>query len=156
MYHIGLLTFGGHAIARSEMRKLVVASIALLLSIGLALPAAANRPITATQEDIFLDQNPCADPGVLHEVTIISELHIHQHPNNTVITAKRTGTTDSGFEMINGTAHVVDNGNIFTLGLTDVWQNPTTGERFLARFTIVVDLNASIVRAENGALMCLG
>jgi hypothetical protein len=137
------------------MRKFVVASIALLLSIGLALPAAADRPITVTQEDVFLDQNPCADPGVLHEVTIISELHIHQHPNNTVITIKRTGTTDSGFEMINGTAHVVDNGNIFTLGLTDLWHNPTTGERFLARFTLVVDLNESIVRAENGALICL-
>jgi hypothetical protein len=130
----------------------LVVALALVLSTGLALPAQADPPVAETWTDVFTDVNPCS--GENHELTISNEARVHQHPNNTVIIASRTGTTDSGFEMVSGTLHLVRGES--TVGLTDVWHNPTTGEKLVAHVTVVLDPNTLTVRIERVSLRCLG
>jgi len=86
----------------------------------------------------------------------ISRDLIHFHQNNFVLTSNRTGTTDSGFVMVNGTEHIVETQNVFTAGFTDVWTNPTTGERFMASGTFVFNGNTGTVQVDDFSLRCLG
>lgn len=154
MEHTRTTTTPGRIRGRSRRSTSLVLTAVFLLSVGLALPAEADPPVTDSFTNTFTDVNPCS--GEDHQVSIHHELRIHVHPNNTVVRDSRTGTTDSGFEMVNGTAYSVENGNIFTFGLTDVWHNPATGERFTAIGTLVVDLSTFTMRVERFSLSCLG
>jgi len=151
-----VLTVGRLTDGRSPGRSCWVVAVTLLMSIGLALPAAADPPVTDTFSVTFDDLNPCSPTGEFHEVTINFEDRIHFHQNNFVLTSKRTGTTDSGFVMVNGTEHIVETQNVFAAGFTDVWSNPTTGERFIASGTFVFNGNTGTVQVDDFSLRCLG
>ncbi len=135
------------------MRKLLVLAGVLLLSLGVALPASADPPVTETFSVTFIDVNPCT--GLDHEVTIHFKDRIHFHQNNFVLTSKRTGTTDSGFVMTSGTEHIVGTGKVFAAGFKDLWRHES-GEAFIARGTLVVDMNTDTVHVDTFSLRCLG
>lgn len=93
----------------------------------LAGPALAEKPITFTGSVTFPDDNPCTpefDPDE-HLVTINFVTTVHEHENNIVAYSERSGTTDSGFTMINGRDSFVDNGNVLHVSLMDQWRHPT-------------------------------
>lgn len=139
-------------------RKLLVATVAAAMSvILLAGPALADKPLTFTASDTFPDDNPCTpvfDPFE-HLVTIDLVITVHEHENNIVAYSERSGTTSSGFTMINGRDSFVDNGNVLHFNLMDQWQH-ADGSKFLARFTLLIDLDTDEVQVAKGELRCLG
>lgn len=154
MEHARTTTTPSRIQGRNPIRKFLVAVGALLLSVGLALPAAADLPVPDSFTEVFTDVNPCT--GEEQDFIIITQTRVHQHQKNIVVTGSRTGSTDGGFEIVNGTFHSAENKNTLALGLTDVWHNPTTGERFMANGTIVLDLKTLTVRVERFEPRCLG
>jgi hypothetical protein len=152
MEHIRNPIRSGRVKGGGRKGKSLVVALVLALSTSLALPALADPPVIDAWTDVFTDVNPCS--GEDHEVTINNEARVHQHSNNTVIIASRTGNTDSGFEMVSGTLHLVRGER--TAGVTDVWHNPATGEKFVAHVTLVLDPNTLTVQVERVSLRCLG
>lgn len=138
------------------LRRPAVLTVALLVSMGLALPALAERPSIMEGGVTFPDVNPCSPTGDSHDVTINFVARIHEHRNNLVITSKRTGLTSSGFVMVNGTEHIVVNGNQANTGLTDIWRHPEAGQRFIASFALEFDPETfEPIRLIRGSLRCL-
>jgi len=123
----------------------------------LAGPASADEPVTFTDSVTFPDDNPCTPVFDLfeHLVTIDLVITVHEHENNIVAYSERSGTTTSGFTMINGRDSFVDTGNVLHFNLMDQWRHPD-GSKFLARFTLLIDLDAGEVQVEKGELRCLG
>lgn len=140
------------------MRRALVATMAAAMFLTvLAGPALADKPVTFTGSVTFPDDNPCTpvfDPFE-HVVTIDFVTTVHEHENNIVGYSERSGTTDSGFTMINGRDSFVDNGNVLHVSLMDQWRHPD-GSKFLARFTLLLDLDTGEVQVEKGELRCLG
>lgn len=140
-------------------RKLLVTTVAAAMSVTLlAGPALADKPITFTESITFPDDNPCTPEFNLNEhlVTINAEISLHVHENNIVAYSERSGTTNpSGFTMINGRDSFVVNGNVLHFNLMDQWRH-SDGSKFLARFTLLIDLDTGEVQVEKGALRCLG
>lgn len=139
-------------------RKLLIGTVAAAMSVTLlAGPASADKPVTFTDSVTFPDDNPCTsvfDPFE-HLVTIDFVTTVHQHENNIVAYTERSGTTSSGFTMINGRDSSVDTGNVVHFNLMDQWRHPD-GSKFLARFTLLVNFNTGEVKVEKGELRCLG
>lgn len=141
-----------------RVRELLVAAVTGgMFVILLAGPALAAKPVTITDSITFPDDNPCTevfDPFE-HLVTIDLVISVHEHENSVVAYAERSGTTSSGFTMINGRDSFVDNGNVVHFDLMDQWRHPD-GSKFQARFTLLIDLNTGEAHVEKGALRCLG
>ena len=141
-----------------KTRRVLVAIVLALVSLALfAGSALADKPFTFTGSVTFPDDNPCTpvfDP-LEHLVTIDFVVTVHEHENNIVAFAERSGTTSSGFTMINGRDSFVDNGNVLRGNLMDQWQHPD-GSKLQARGTFLVNLNTAEVQVEKGALRCLG
>ena len=151
--------FVGDAIAlptREEtiVRKYLVVGLVLMLSAVLAVPASANPPFVFTESfDPFTDPNPCS--GAEMTVSIDVVVSIHEHLNNFVVTVKRSGTTNDGFVMVNGTETFVDNGHVARSTFNDIWRNDA-GDRFRASGTFVLNINTGTVQVDTFSLTCLG
>ena len=123
----------------------------MFITLTAAPPVLADKPVTFTDSVRFTDVNPCT--GVDHELTIVSEVSIHEHQNNFVVHLDRSGTTDSGFTMIAGTYSFVANANVEREALTDQWRHP--GSKFVAQGQFVLNLNQGEVLVNHGSLRCL-
>ncbi len=110
------------------MRKWgILIGVAVLASVTIAVPAAADPPVEITDTFTFEDVNAC-DPPNTHQVTITFNLKLHEHQNNTVYVFSSWATTDSGFEGPGHEARVVANGDVFTDTFTFIQKNSDTGE----------------------------
>ena len=111
----------------------VLVGVAVMV-LGLALPAAADRPIEFTNTETFEDLNPCDAPNT-HEVTIVFNFKVHEHRNNTVLVIDSEASTDDGF-VGNGheTTVITDNNTVVTFNF--VQTNPDTGEKFTVKGNI--------------------
>lgn len=138
---------------RGLRRLLVVAVAGALLSTVLAGSALADQPITVTDSETFTDVNPCT--GLNHEITIDVAVSIHQHQNNEVVHGTHTGSTDTGFTMIQGTDSFVANNNVARSTFTDQWRHPD-GSKFVAQGQFVFNINKLELLIDNFTLRCLG
>ena len=102
---------------------------------------------------MFDDLNPCT--GDIHTVTIAGTTFVHEHDGRVVAHSDRTITTSPTGFVGHGTDSHVLNGQVEMFRLTDIATNPS-GERFRARFVIVVDLSTGTVRVVGGELTCQG
>ncbi len=132
-------------------RFATLAVVAGLLSGLMAVPALAGPTVEITETVTFPNLNPCDAPNT-HEVTIVFNVGIHEHPNNTVFVVDSTITTDDGFE---GTGHEtsVFNGNAVARTLNFVATQPETGEKMTikAHMTMANDE----LRVDNFTLNCV-
>lgn len=138
------------------MRKpFIVAAVAFTM--GLAIPAMADVPVTETSTVTVTEVNPCSATGDTHDVTItlVDQTHF-DHPQNFVLHSDRSGTTSSGFMMVNGTHNNMINENVLVGAGTDVWWNPTTGERFITSGTLVFNANTGTIQVLRDSAICLG
>lgn len=136
------------------LRKLLVAAVAgAMFSTVLAGSALAGEPVTFTDSFTFADVNPCT--GLNHELSIEVTGSIHQHGNTEVIHAHHTGSTDTGFTMLNGTDTLVANNNVERASFSDQWRHPD-GSKFVAQGQFVFNFNKLEVLVDNFTLRCLG
>jgi hypothetical protein len=125
-----------------------------MLSAVLAVPASANPPVVFPDSGVpFPDTNPCSGAGML--VTIDAIVRIHEHQNNFVVHVKKSGTTDDGFVMVNGTESFMANGNVERGAFTDMWRNDA-GDRFRASGRFVFNINTGTLQVDTFSLTCLG
>ena len=134
------------------LRKLLVAMIAggLLMSLS-AAPASADVPFTFEDSETFEDVNPCT--GLIHEVTLEFLVNIHQHQNNFVGYAQRSGTTSSGYTM-HGRDSFVANHAVERFSSTDVWRHPD-GSMFIVQARFTFDLSSEEVITHGGSFRCI-
>ena len=118
-----------------------------------AVPAAADRPITFPQADVFQDVNPCT--GATMMVTFAVTVYLHSHGSREVARAERVITTSDG-SVGRGTDSFVDNGQIVMFRFTDIMTNASAGYRFRARGVFVLDISTDTVRVDRFELQCLG
>ncbi len=129
----------------------VVASF-LLFAGFVASPAAADRPVEFTDSVTFVDTNPCT--GLDHEITLNSEVRLHQHDGRIVVHVKRTGNTDTGYVLEHGVLNLQDNGNVVSQAFSDKWTR-ADGSKFKAKGTFVLDLSTDTVRVDRFSLSCI-
>jgi hypothetical protein len=132
--------------------RLLLAGLVGLLSLALAVPAAADPPTEFPIEDVFDDVNPCTGDDMT--VTFDGTAFVHFHDSRIVARAQRTITTSDG-SVGHGTDNFVDNGQVLMFRTTDIMTNPS-GYRFRARGVFVLDLSTETVRVERFELTCLG
>jgi hypothetical protein len=130
-----------------------LASALTLVGLTFAVPALADPPSAIPFEFVFDDVNPCT--GDTHTVTIAGTTLVHDHDGRIVGYSERTITTSPTGFVGHGTDTSVENGQVLVFRLADILTNPA-GERFRARFVIVVDLSSGTVRVDKGELTCLG
>lgn len=134
---------------RNAIATLIASAMALAL---MTAPALADAPTTGTDSVTFVDLNPCT--GELHDVTLLAEVSIHEHRNNTVVQADITVTTSDGFE---GSGHdrFVLNGNVATATHNFVLDNPDTGAKFTVKGHFTFDINQGELRTERFVFNCV-
>lgn len=140
-----------------SMRKLLAVVTTALLVAALAGPALADKPVTFTDSVTFPDDNPCTegfDPNE-HEVTINFVVSVHEHRNTFVLHSRRSGSTSSGFTMINGTESFVVNQNVERGAFMDQWRHPD-GSKFVAQGHFLFNLNTGELVVERVSFRCLG
>jgi hypothetical protein len=140
---------GWQAVLGTLAAALTVAGVALTL----AAPASADAPTEIPFEFVFDDVNPCT--GDMHTVTITGTTSIHNHDGRIVASSQRTITTSPTGFVGHGTDTYVLNSQVEMFRLADIAMNPS-GDRFRARFVLVIDVSTGTVRAENFELTCLG
>jgi hypothetical protein len=139
---------------RHAVRGVRVATVALAaVALALAVPAAADPATEIPFEFVFDDVNPCT--GDIHTVTIAGTTSVHEHDGRIVAYSQRTITTSPTGFVGHGTDSYVLNGQTEMFRLTDILTDPS-GDRFRARFVIVVDLSTDTVRVVTGDFTCLG
>jgi hypothetical protein len=141
-----------------KVRQAVLGALAAVVTLtvvalAFALPAAANAPTEIPFEFVFDDVNPCT--GDIHTVTIAGTTSVHNHDGRLVAYSERTITTSPTGFVGHGTDTFVLNGQVEMFRLADIATN-SSGDRFRARFVIVVDLSSGTVRVVTGELTCLG
>jgi hypothetical protein len=124
-----------------------------VVALALAVPAAADPPAESSFEFVFDDVNPCT--GDMHTVTVTGTTSIHKHDGRVVAYSDRTITTSPTGFVGHGTDTYVLNSEVEMFRLADIATSPS-GDRFMARFVLVIDLSTGTVRAENFELTCLG
>lgn len=137
------------------MQRTVILTVAAMTMIGLlAAPAAAGKPTQLGPfEDTFPDTDPCT--GGPMEVTLIEVVYVHDdHKNNFVQRIQRSGTTDVGYEMLNGQDKFIANNGGARANFKDVWRNPETGHKMQASGAFRMVGNSPVVDSFN--LRCVG
>jgi hypothetical protein len=135
-----------------RLRKMLMAVLAgVLFTTIFAAPALADRPFTYTDSETFEDVNPCT--GLDHEVTLEFFVNIHQHQNNFVGYAQRSGTTSSGYTM-HGRDSFVANHSVERFTSTDVWRD-ADGSMFIVQARFTFDLYSQEVITEGGSFRCI-
>ena len=139
--------------ARQAVLGALAAAVTLtVVALAFAVPAAADAPTEMPFEFVFHDVNPCT--GDIHTVTIAGTTSVHNHDGRVVAYSERTITTSPTGFVGHGTDTYVLNGQVEMFRLADIATNPS-GDRFRARFVIVVDLSSGTVRVVSGELTCL-
>jgi hypothetical protein len=141
-----------------KVRQAVLGALAAVVTLtvvalAFALPAAANAPTEIPFEFVFDDVNPCT--GDIHTVTIAGTTSVHNHDGRIVAYSERTITTSPTGFVGHGTDTYVLNGQVEMFRLADIATN-SSGDRFRARFVILVDLSSGTVKVVTGELTCLG
>jgi hypothetical protein len=131
--------------------RLVVALLSVV-ALAFAAPAAADPPTEFPIFVEFQEVNPCTGETVT--VTYVGTAFFHFHDSSIVARSERTITTSDGFTG-HGTDSFVQNGQIFTSRHDDVLTN-ASGDGFLVRSVLVVDLSTETVRVDRFELTCLG
>jgi hypothetical protein len=140
--------------ARQAVLGALAAAVTLtVVALAFALPAAANAPTEIPFEFVFDDVNPCT--GDIHTVTIAGTTSVHNHDGRIVAYSERTITTSPTGFVGHGTDTYVLNGQVEMFRLADIATN-SSGDRFRARFVILVDLSSGTVKVVTGELTCLG
>ncbi len=140
--------------ARQAVLGALAAAVTLaVVALAFAVPAAADAPTEIPFEFVFDDVNPCT--GDIHTVTIAGTTSVHNHDGRIVAYSERTITTSPTGFVGHGTDTFVLNSQVEMFRLADIATNPS-GDRFRARFVIVVDLSSGTVRVVTGELTCLG
>ena len=134
-------------------KRLMVSLFAGVLMVAM-LPgvASADQPVTFTDDVTFSDIDPCTDELV--NVTLVFDIATHEHRNNFVVTAQRSGSIDTGYEFLGGQEHFVANRNGEGGTFIDMWRNPETGAKFQVAGKFRIRGNAPIV--EEFEMRCLG
>lgn len=141
---------------RSMQRLSVVTVTAAMFVAVLAGSALADKPATFEGSVTFPDDNPCTDqfdPNE-HLVTIEFVVSIHSHTNNTVTNLQLSGSTSSGFTMVEGTENHVTNMNVEKVSGVHQWIHPD-GSVFQAKGLFVFNANTGEVLVEQFGLTCL-
>jgi hypothetical protein len=133
------------------MMRLVVGLLSVV-ALAFAVPAAADPPTAFPILVEFQEVNPCTGQTVT--ITYVGTAFFHFHDSRTVARSERTITTSDGFTG-HGTDSFVQNGQVFTSRHNDVLTN-ASGDRFLVRSVLVVDLSTETVRVDRFELSCLG
>lgn len=115
------------------MRKSLTLLAAVAILIGLvAAPASADKPTDPTE---FTDDFAWDAPDACTGETIHFEAHIEireheNHRNNLTGIAYATGFTDNGY-VLKGVQPIVfaNHFTIFATTISDMWTNPTTGDK---------------------------
>lgn len=138
---------------REEMMRrtlFVLVGVAVMV-LGLALPAAADRPVEITNTTTFVDLNPCDAPNT-HEVTIEFNIKVHEHRNNTVLVIDSAASTDDGFVGNGHETTVFTDGNTVST-FNFVQSNPDTGEKFTVKGNIKIVQDD--VKVDNFTFNCV-
>jgi len=130
----------------------LVVGLLSVVALAFAVPAAADPPNAFPILVEFQEVNPCTGQTVT--VTYVGTAFFHFHDSRTVARSERTITTSDGFAG-HGTDSFVQNGQVFTSRHDDVLTN-ASGDRFLVRSVLVVDLSTETVRVDRFELTCLG
>lgn len=131
--------------------RLVLALLSVV-ALAFAAPAVADPPTEFPILVEFQEVNPCTGETVT--VTYVGTAFFHFHDSRTVARSERTITTSDGFAG-HGTDSFVQNGQVFTTRHDDVLTD-ASGDRFLVRDVLVVDLSTETVRVDRFELTCLG
>ncbi len=114
------------------MRRTLVLMVGVaVMVLGFAAPAAADPPVEFSETVTFEDLNPC-DPPNTHEITIVFNIKLHEHENNTVLILDSTTSTDDGF-VGNGHETAVFTKDNFLSTFNFVQTHPETGEKFTVK-----------------------
>jgi hypothetical protein len=132
------------------MMRLVVGLLSVV-ALAFAVPAAADPPTAFPILVEFQEVNPCTGQTVT--ITYVGTAFFHFHDSRTVARSERTITTSDGFTG-HGTDSFVQNGQVFTSRHNDVLTN-ASGDRFLVRSVLVVDLSTETVRVDRFGLICV-
>ena len=138
-----------------NMRRTVILALAAMTMIGLlAAPAGAGKPTELGPfSDTFPETDPCT--GGPMEVTLVEMVYLHDdHKNNFVVRVQRSGTTDVGYEMLNGQDKFIANKGGERANFKDVWRNPETGQKMQASGAFRMVGNSPVVDSFN--LRCVG
>jgi hypothetical protein len=138
---------------QAALGTLAAAVTLTVVALTLAVPAAADAPSEIPFEVVFDDVNPCT--GDMHTVTISGTTSIHNHDGRIVAYSERTITTSPTGFVGHGTDTYLLNGQVEMFRLADI-ATDASGDRFRARFVLVIDVSSGTVRAENFELTCLG
>jgi hypothetical protein len=105
----------------------ILLGLAMLATMIIAAPAAADPPVELTDSRTFADVDPC-DPSSGDIVTLSWTLKLHEHGNNTVFIFDTTVTTANGY-VGNGheTTVVTSNNQVITFNFMTM--NPETGAK---------------------------
>ena len=133
--------------------KSVFAVVLGVIALASAVPAAADPPTAFPFEFVFEDVNPCS--GDTHTVTIAGATFVHDHDGRVVAHSERTITTSPTGFVGHGADSYVLNSQVEMFGFADIATSPS-GDRFRARFVMVIDLSTGTVRVAKGELTCLG
>ena len=125
------------------MRKplTLLATVAVLIGL-VAAPAAADQP--RTQEQTYLDDDawdPCAGEVMVETIRVVSA--VHEHKNNIVETAKVTGSTSSGYELLRSPDIVVERADFIMTTYNKRWINTENGDRMHTSRVIVIKFGES-------------
>jgi hypothetical protein len=132
--------------------KRLVVGLLSVVALAFAVPAAADPPTAFPINLEFQEVNPCTGQTVTF--TYVGTAFFHFHDSGTIARSERTITTSDGFAG-HGTDSFVENGQVFTSRHDDVLAN-ASGDRFLVRSVLVVDLSTETVRVDRFELTCLG
>jgi hypothetical protein len=138
---------------QAVLGTLAAAVTLTIVALTLAVPASADAPTEIPFEFVFQDVNTCT--GDMHTVTITGTTSIHNHDGRIVAYSERTITTSPTGFVGHGTDTYVLNSQVEMFRLADIATNPS-GDRFRARFVLVIDVSTGTVRVENFELTCLG
>ena len=130
----------------------LVVGLLSVVALAFAVPAAADPPTTSPIDLSFQEVNPCT--GLTVTFTYVGTAFFHFHGDRVIGRSERTITTSDGFAG-HGTDSFVQNGQVFASRHHDVLTN-ASGDRFLVRSVIVIDLSTETVRVDRFELACLG
>lgn len=107
-----------------------------------AVPALADKPVPFPRAPaVFTNVDPCT--GALQEFTINFDILLHSHQNMWNANIRRTGSTDAGYELVNGVGKVLETfqGGLFFNRLVDIWRSDD-GRVFQVTSQILIDTTA--------------
>ena len=105
------------------MRRLfITAAVAATIIMAVAAPAVADQPVEFTVSDTFPAIDVCTGNEV--EVTLTFDVKLHEHQNNFVATAQRSGSIEpGGYTMLSGNETFVANQGGEHGHINEIWRN---------------------------------